>query len=235
MDSDLARLKTLSPSTTISNPLLRFFAGIRQRTCLRREQARGRQLATLDRLAHDRIADPDLGRLLDRLQARADEADTDSDGAGSIRVTRRDHERAAKVPAAFVSEFANHRAESYERWAKARPKNDFAAVRPMLEKTVELSRRYAGFFAPYEHVADPLIEHADPGMKTSGVRALFAELRAELVPLVKSHHSAATRRRRGSSSQVSGRSASSPSGASGREVRLRLYARAPGQDAATRS
>jgi carboxypeptidase Taq len=148
-------------------------------------EARGRQLATLDRLAHDRIADPDLGRLLDRLQSRVSNTDTDSDDARLLRVVRRDHERAVKVPAAFVSELANHRAESYECWGKARPKNDFASVRPFLEKTVELSRQYAGFFAPYEHVADPLIGDADPGMKASIVRALFAELRSELVPLVK--------------------------------------------------
>jgi carboxypeptidase Taq len=149
--------------------------------------ARGRQLATLDRLAHDCIADPEVGRLLDRIDAvleKGDEAPS-TQVAALIRVARRDHERAAKVPSAFVSEFANHRAETYELWTKARPANDFAKIRPKLEKTVELSRTYASFFAPYEHVADPLIDDADPGMKASTVRTLFAELRRELVPLVR--------------------------------------------------
>jgi carboxypeptidase Taq len=154
--------------------------------------ARGRQLATLDRLAHDRIADPEIGRLLDRIDEaleRADEAPSVA-VAALLRVTRRDHERAAKVPSDFVSEFANHRAETYELWTRARPDDDFAIIRPKLEKTVELSRRYAGFFAPYEHVADPLIDDADPGMKASTVRALFAELRQELVPIVRAITSA---------------------------------------------
>jgi carboxypeptidase Taq len=84
-----------------------------------------------------------------------------------------------------VSEFANHRAELYDLWTVARPANDFASVRPKLEKSVEMSRTYASFFAPHEHVADPLIDDADPGMKASSVRALFAELRKELVPLVR--------------------------------------------------
>ena len=140
-------------------------------------EARGRQLATLDRLAHDRIADPEVGRLLDRLESRVSGDELESDDARFLRVARRDHERAIKVPADFVSELANHRTESYERWGKARPSNDFASIRPILEKTVELSRRYASFFAPYEHVADPLIGDADPGMKASAVRSLFAELR----------------------------------------------------------
>jgi carboxypeptidase Taq len=149
-------------------------------------EARGRQLATLDRLAHDRIADPEVGRLLDRLESQVPSDEREADSARLLRVTRRDHERAVKVPAAFVSEFANHRTESYEKWGRARPNNDFESVRPILEKTVELSRRYASFFGPYDHVADPLIGDADPGMKASAVRALFAELRSELVPLVKS-------------------------------------------------
>ena len=147
--------------------------------------ARGRQLATLERLAHDCIADPEIGRLLDRLEKSFQHESADSDEASLLRVTRRDHERAVRVPPDFVSEFANHRAASYEAWTRARPADDFAAVRSLLEKTVEQSRRYASFFAPHEHVADPLIDDADPGMKASTVRALFADLRAALVPLVR--------------------------------------------------
>jgi carboxypeptidase Taq len=185
MDSDLVKLKALLSE---HNDLESAASVLRwdQATYMPRggSSARGRQLATLDRLAHDRIADPEVGRLLDRLESSV-ARDDDSDHARFLRVARRDFERAVKVPADFVSELANHRTESYEAWGKARPANDFASVRPLLEKTVELSRRYAGFFAPYEHVADPLIGDADPGMKASAVRALFGELRAELIPLVK--------------------------------------------------
>ena len=42
----------------------------------------------------------------------------------------------------------------------------------------------ADFFPGYEHIADPLIDFSDYGMKASSVRALFAELRARLVPMV---------------------------------------------------
>jgi carboxypeptidase Taq len=186
MDSDLAKLKGLLAE---HNDLESAASVLRwdQATYMPQggSSARGRQLATLDRLAHDRIADPEVGRLLDRLEGNASRDDSDSDLARFLRVARRDHERAVKVPAAFVSELANHRTVSYETWGRARPANDFALIRPILEKTVELSRRYSGFFAPYEHVADPLIGDADPGMKASAVRALFADLRTELVPLVK--------------------------------------------------
>jgi carboxypeptidase Taq len=58
-------------------------------------------------------------------------------------------------------------------------------MRPYLERGIELSRQYAQFFAPFAHVADPLIDDADEGMTAASVRTLFSRLRAELVPLVR--------------------------------------------------
>src|SRR5690606_2521417 len=101
------------------------------------------------------------------------------------RVSRREYERALKVPPAFLGEFYAHSAASYHAWTKARPANDFKAVRPYLEKTVDLSRQLADFFPGYEHIADPLIDFSDYGMTVATVRPLFASLRERLVPLVE--------------------------------------------------
>src|SRR5205085_1678646 len=109
----------------------------------------------------------------------------DSDAASLIRVTRREYEQAIKVPAEFVSRQNEHASASYQAWTVARPANDFAAVRPFVEKTVELSRELANFFPGYENIADPLIDMTDYGMRASSVRQLFAELRQQLVPLVQ--------------------------------------------------
>jgi carboxypeptidase Taq len=147
--------------------------------------ARARQTATLSRLAHEQFTDPAIGRLLDDLRPYEESMGYDSDEASLIRVARRKFERAVRVPADFVADMTSHQAESYQVWAAARPANDFARVLPYLEKTLDLSRRYAQFFPGYEHIADPLIDVADHGMKASTIRALFAELRAELVPIVE--------------------------------------------------
>ena len=147
--------------------------------------ARARQLATLTRLAHERFTDPGIGRLLDDLAPWGKGLPHDSDEAALIRVARRDYEKAVKVPPDFAAAFARHTAETYEAWTKARPANDFSSVAPLLEKTVDLSRRYAEFFPGYEHVADPLIDDTDEGMTVSTLRPLFEELREGLVPLVQ--------------------------------------------------
>jgi carboxypeptidase Taq len=147
--------------------------------------ARGRQLATLGRLAHEKFTDDAIGKLLDDLRPYAESLPDDSFEASLIRVARRDYERAVKVPPLFMAEIYGHTAAAYEAWTRARPANDFAAMRPLLETTLDLSRRFAEFFPGYEHVADPLIDLSDYGMKASTVRALFADLRAQLVPIVQ--------------------------------------------------
>jgi carboxypeptidase Taq len=147
--------------------------------------ARARQLATLGRLAHEQFIDPAIGRLLDELGPYAASLDYDSDEAALIRVTRREYERATQIPAAFVAEFTSHQAASFDAWGRARPANDFASLRPFLEKTLEMSRQLADFFPGYAHIADPLIDFSDYGMQAATVRALFAELRAQLVPIVQ--------------------------------------------------
>ena len=147
--------------------------------------ARGRQTALLGKLAHERLTDPETGRLLDALEPWAAQQPFDSDEASLIRVTRREYDQAVKVPSELVSEMNLHTAEAYQAWTVARPKNDFATMRPYLEKTLELSRRLANCFPGYEHIADPLINYSDYGMKASTIRTLFAQLRARLVPIVQ--------------------------------------------------
>ena len=148
-------------------------------------EARGRQIATLERLAHEKFTDAAVGKLLDELRPRQEALPYDHPEAALIRVTRRQYEREVKVPSAFTAELSRHLTASYEAWVKARPANDFSIVQPYLEKTLELSRRLADFFPGYEHIADPLITYEDEGMKASTLRALFEELRGQLVPTVE--------------------------------------------------
>ena len=146
---------------------------------------RGRQNATISRIRHEKSVDPALGALLDALTSYSEGLPPDSDDAALIRVARRDFDRAIKVPSEWVERVSRHGSASYDAWIRARPANDFATMRPYLEKTVELSREYAGFFAPYDRIADPLIDDADEGMTTALIQKLFAELRRELVPIVR--------------------------------------------------
>ncbi|MEX1019297.1 MAG: carboxypeptidase M32 [Litorilinea sp.] len=154
--------------------------------------ARGRQLATLARLAHERATDPALGKTLDAAESRFEAeigttiaAAADNDDAALLRLVRREYERRIRIPSKFAAEAADHSTRSYGVWATARGENDFAAVQPYLEKTLDLSRRYADFFDTYVHPADVFIDDSDFGLSVELIRPLFAELGAGLKPLVQ--------------------------------------------------
>jgi carboxypeptidase Taq len=146
--------------------------------------ARGRQLATLYRLVHERAGAPALGSLIDSLARYGESLPYDSDDASLIRVARRDYQKEIKVPPDHIARATAHSSASYDAWTRARPTSAFAAMVPYLERTLHLSREYSSYFAPYEHIADPHIDDADEGMTAASTHKLFRELKRQLVPLV---------------------------------------------------
>jgi carboxypeptidase Taq len=144
--------------------------------------ARGRSMAALSKVVHQKFTDSRIGDLLDLLGPwAAEQAGIES---AVIRSTRKRFDAAVRVPADYSGRMAAHRAQSYQAWHEARPRDDFASLVPILEKTLELSQEYASFFPESVHPADPFIDRPDPGMTTESIRAVFCELRKELVPLV---------------------------------------------------
>ncbi len=148
-------------------------------------EARGRQMATLQRLAHEKFTDEKIGYLLEELQRAGAGWAYDSDEASLLRVTQRQYTQATQVPASFVSEIVNHGSIAFNAWTTARAASDFAAIRPLLEKTLELSLRYADYFPGHAEPIDPFIDNSDYGMNAATVGLLFEQLREELVPLVR--------------------------------------------------
>lgn len=146
---------------------------------------RGRALATLSKLHHEKFTDPAVGHLLDQLEAQLGDRPDDDDDAALVRVTLREYNRAVKVPASLVGEISELTSTLYDAWTRARPANDFASLMPMLEKELDLYRQMANCFPGYQHISDPLIDFSDYGMSAESIRSIFSELRAELVPIVK--------------------------------------------------
>ena len=145
---------------------------------------RGQQLATLQQIAHTKFVSDEIGRLLDDLQPYVSQLDPDSFDARLVRVTSRNYDKEVKVPVEWVIEFSELTTEAYSAWGKARAENDFASFQPYLEKILDLAHRYAGFFAPYDHVYDPLVDIFEPGLKTVDIKAIFNTLRPQQVELI---------------------------------------------------
>ncbi len=142
--------------------------------------ARGDVQATLDTLAHELLAGPELASLLDAAQA----AGPEGEDAAIVRVVRRDHDRATRIPVELTSEMARVTAAALPAWAAAREASDFAAFRPHLERQVELRREVAACFPEVAHPYDALLEDREPGTTTAAIVQVFADLRDGLVPLI---------------------------------------------------
>jgi carboxypeptidase Taq len=144
--------------------------------------ARGEVLATLERLAHARLTDPALAVLLDEL-GRVD--DLDELDARLVAAVARDADRARRVPDRLVGDIARHTAAAQVAWHEARATDDFERFRPALERHVELRRELAACFPEADHPYDALLHAFEPGLTTEKVRAVFAQLREGLVPLIQ--------------------------------------------------
>ncbi len=149
-------------------------------------EARAEALATLGRIAHERFTDPELGRLLERLAPLQESLPYDSDDASLIRVSRRDWEKARRVPGELRAEMTRAAARGHHAWVEARRSSDFASFLPYLRANVELKRRYVECFDPADSPYTPLLDDYEPGMRTSEVSEVFAVLRPALRQLVAS-------------------------------------------------
>lgn len=147
--------------------------------------SRAATMTTLSKLAHDHKTSPEVGRLLDELAPLAENEADESDDACLVRRVRYDYEKERKLPLEFVSEWTHARSIASQVWAEARRTSDFALFQPHLEKQFDLVKRKAEYLGYDAHPYDALLDSYEPGMTTEQVRALFAELKAGTVPLLK--------------------------------------------------
>jgi carboxypeptidase Taq len=148
-------------------------------------EARGEQTATLARLSHLRSTSPEVGAWLEELRPYEQSLAPDSDEASMIRVARREYEKARRIPTQLVVEQELVAAAAHEAWLKAREENRFEVFRPALERVVDVSRRVAAALGYVDSPMDAFIDVAEPGITAAFCEGLFAELRAELVPLAR--------------------------------------------------
>ncbi|MEX2210634.1 MAG: carboxypeptidase M32 [Gaiellaceae bacterium] len=146
---------------------------------------RANQRATLTRVLYELFTSPEMGRLLDGVRSYEESLDPDSDEASTIRVARRDYEKAVRVPSELRAEISRASSEGLQVWAKAKDASDFATFLPALERAVELRQRYIDCFDDFDERYDVLLDDFEPNMKSAEVRAVFERLKADLVPLIK--------------------------------------------------
>jgi carboxypeptidase Taq len=148
-------------------------------------QDRAMQLATLNRLAHEKFTSDEIGTLLEDLKPGINGMDPDSDDACLVHQVAREYEKQQKVPNQWVAEFSKMTSLAQQSWKAAREGSDFSQFKPDLERVIDLRKEYTEFFKPFENVYDPLLDDFEPGMKTAVVKEVFDELRTKQITLLQ--------------------------------------------------
>jgi len=141
---------------------------------------RAEQMATLRQIAHELLTSAETGELLE--QAGQENGQLEPWQAANLREMRRSHRRATAMPTDLVAALVRATTAAEMIWREARPRSDFAMLRPALEEVVRLTREEAAAKAealgraPY----DALLDGYEPGIGTAAIDVLFEPLAAFL-------------------------------------------------------
>lgn len=145
-------------------------------------EARAEQLATLSVLRHELLTAPEVA---DHLAAAAEEP-LEGWRAANLAEMRRTHAHATALSSELVDALSRAGSRCEALWREARAKADFSIVRDAMAEQIRLIREEAAAksealgTSPYE----ALLDGYEPGGSISKIEALFAELEAELPPLL---------------------------------------------------
>jgi carboxypeptidase Taq len=146
---------------------------------------RAEQMTYLSGLLHQKRTSPRLGELLAELAASDLAMDPHSDAGATIRQLKRDYEKRIKLPQSLVEELTRASVLGQQAWVKARRDDDFQSFAPHVEKLYKLKRQQAECLGYKDNPYDALLDDFEPDAKTADVAQVLAELRADLVPLVR--------------------------------------------------
>jgi carboxypeptidase Taq len=147
---------------------------------LRGSDARARQMATMRVIRHERLVDPVLGDLLERVASE----DLDRPRREMVRLLRRDRDRAMRLPPEFVRRLALAEGRGAVAWRKAREESDFALYEPALEEIIAAKRDEADLVGFDGERYDALLDDFEPGMRVERLEPLLASLRNDLGELL---------------------------------------------------
>jgi carboxypeptidase Taq len=145
---------------------------------------RSNQSSLLARKVHEQFTSPRIDELLREVETSDLIKERFSDAGAVVRETRRQYDRAVKLPPALVEEMAKTEVLAQQAWAQARKRSDFPAFRPWLEKWLELKKRQADCYGWRGHVYNALLEDFEPGETAENLDRVFNQLRGPLVELI---------------------------------------------------
>lgn len=144
-------------------------------------EARARQLATLNELAHQLFIDPALGKILNELASRSDLSLKERK---NVSLTLEDYNKQQKFSSQFIREMSEAVSAAFHSWIQARKNNDFSVYAPALSQLVELKRKEADILGFTTHPYNALLDQFEKGSTVEMVDAAFDKVMQPLKDLM---------------------------------------------------
>jgi carboxypeptidase Taq len=143
--------------------------------------SRAESLATLSRLSHETVASGETARLLDL----AGDGEPGSESEAIVRIARRRHEKATRVPARVVAEISRATAIAEPAWRRARLEADFGPLIPHLQKILDLQRETADHLGYEDHPYDALLDRYEPGARKADLEGMFEDIKRGTAKIIR--------------------------------------------------
>jgi carboxypeptidase Taq len=144
--------------------------------------ARGRQIATLNELAHELFTKNEIGELLNELNFATILSDEEK---RNVELSLEDYNKSKKLPAAFVRQLSEATNKSFHAWIQARKENDFSIFEKPLQQIIDLKKQEAAYFGFENHPYDALLNEYDKGITTKFLDDIFSNLTPELTKILE--------------------------------------------------
>jgi len=141
---------------------------------------RSQALATLTSIIHERLCDPEIGELLNRV--RGEPTELDPWQSANLTSIERTYVEASAVPAELVHarRLATLRCE--QAWRQARAANDWPGILPLLDEVVNLTRQQADALGDAMGLAryDALLDTYEAELRVADIEPVFDDLKQYL-------------------------------------------------------
>ena len=145
-------------------------------------EIRGRQIATLNELAHQQFTDEKFGALLNELSTKDGLSDKEKQ---NVTLSLYDYNKNKKLPSSFVRQMSEAVNKSFHAWIQARKENSFSIFQQPLQQIILLKKQEADLLGYEKHPYNALMNDYDKGLTVDTVDTLFTSLRPQLSALLQ--------------------------------------------------
>jgi carboxypeptidase Taq len=151
-------------------------------------EQRSQQLALLSRLNHKISTAPEIGKLLNSIFTNPQYDALSEVEKRNIHLIKKNYNEQTALPEKLVSEISKQQAVTVNVWKKAKKAQNFAILKPELEKLIALSKQAAQILMKVKQAATPydaLLDDYEPKMTADAIATTFGHLRRGLMKLLE--------------------------------------------------